>query len=74
MKSLGKGVKPNKAPVSQIRMRVRESFGPPGTERFSNVPQRAATRAMHIEMFFEIVTRASGAEENAHQIARIHPS
>ncbi len=52
MKSLRKGVKPNKAPISQIRMRVRGSFGPPGTEWFSNVPRRAATQAMHNEMFF----------------------
>ena len=52
MKSLQKGVKPNKALVSQIRMRVRGSFGSPGTEQFSNVPRRAATQAMHKEMFF----------------------
>ena len=52
MKSLQKGVKPNEAPVSQMRMRVRGSFGPPGTEQFSNVPRRAATQAMHKEMFF----------------------
>ncbi len=52
MKSLQKGVKPNEAPVSQIRMRVRGSVGPPRTEQFSNVPQRAATWAMHKEMFF----------------------
>ncbi len=52
MKSLRKGVKPKEAPVSQISMSVRGSFGPPGTERFSNVPRRAATRAMQEEMFF----------------------
>jgi len=50
--ALRKGVKPNEAPVSQIRMSVRGSFGPPGTVRFSNVPRRAATRAMQEEMFF----------------------
>ncbi len=52
MKSLQKGVKSNEAPVSQMKMRVQGSFGPPGTEQFSNVLRRAATRAMHKEMFF----------------------
>ncbi len=52
MKSLQNGVNPNKAPVSQIRMRVQGSLVALPTERFSNVPRRAATRAMQEEMFF----------------------
>ncbi len=52
MKSLQNGVNPNKAPISQIRMRVWGSLVAPPTERFSNVPQRAATCAMQEEMFF----------------------
>ena len=51
MKSLQNGVNPNKVPVSQIRMRVRGSLVAPPTERFSNVPQTAATHAMQEEMF-----------------------
>ncbi len=52
MKSLQNGVNPNKAPTSQIRMRVRGSLVASPTEQFSNVPQRATTRAMKEEMFF----------------------
>ncbi len=52
MKSLQTGVNPNKAPVSQIRMRVWGSLVAQPTEQFSNVPQRAATCAMQEEMFF----------------------
>ncbi len=52
MKSLRNGVNPNKVPVSKIRMRVRGSLVAPPTEQFSNVPWRAATRAMQEEMFY----------------------
>jgi hypothetical protein len=52
MKSLQNGVNPNKAPISQTRMRVQGSLVAPPTEQFSNVPQRAATRAMQEKMFF----------------------
>ena len=52
MKLLRNGFNLNEAPVSQIRMRVQGSLVAPPTEQFSNVPQRAATRAMQEEMFF----------------------
>ncbi len=52
MKSLWNEVDPNEAPVSQIRMRVRGSLVAPPTERFSNVPRRAATCAMQKNMVF----------------------
>ncbi len=52
MKSLQNGVNLNKAPVSPIRRRVQGSLVAPPTEQFSNVPWRAATRAMQEVMFF----------------------